>query len=45
MRTKTFASQTFHTIEGYTLVAVVYLLISIPLSLIIKYMERKLKQH
>ncbi len=45
MRTKTFASQTFHTIEGYTLVAAVYLLISIPLSLIIKYMERKLKQH
>lgn len=44
MRTKTFASQTFHTIEGYTLVAVVYLLISVPLSLIIKYLERRLKQ-
>lgn len=43
MRTKTFASQTFHTIEGYTLVAIVYLLISIPLSMFVKYLERKTK--
>lgn len=39
--TKTFASQTFHTIEGYTLLAGVYLLISVPLSLIVKYIEKE----
>ena len=41
--TKTFASQTFHTIEGYTLLAGVYLLISVPLSLIVKYIEKRMK--
>ena len=43
LRTKTFASQTFHTIEGYTILAGVYLLISIPLSLLVKFMEKKLR--
>lgn len=42
-RTKTFASQTFHTIEGYTILAGVYLLISIPLSCIVKYLEKRLR--
>lgn len=40
--TRTFASQTFHTIEGYTLLALVYLVLSVPLSLIIKYIEKRL---
>lgn len=41
--TKTFASQTFHTIEAYTLLAIAYLIISVPLSLIVKYMEKRMK--
>ena len=43
MITKTFASQTFHTIEAYTMLAVVYLLISIPLSFLVKFMEKRLR--
>lgn len=43
LRTKTFTSQTFLTVEGYTILALVYLIISIPLSQICKLLERRLK--
>ncbi len=43
LRTKTFASQTFLTVEAYTILALVYLVISIPLSQLSKVVERKLK--
>ncbi len=44
LRTKTFASQTFLTVEAYTILALVYLLLSIPLSQLTKIIERRLKQ-
>ncbi len=44
LRTKTYASQTFLTVEAYTILAVMYLIISIPLSKITKVIERRLKQ-
>lgn len=44
LRTKTFASQTFLTVEAYTILALVYLVISLPLSQLSKIVERKLKQ-
>ncbi|MCE5285339.1 MAG: amino acid ABC transporter permease [Pelosinus sp.] len=43
LRTQNFASQTFLTIEAYTYLALAYLIISIPLSHLIKYVEYKLK--
>lgn len=42
LRTQTYASQTFYTIESYTLLAIVYLLISIPLSHAMKLLENKM---
>ncbi len=42
LRTQTYASQTFYTIESYTLLAVVYLVISIPLSQAMKLLEKKM---
>ena len=44
LRTKTFASQTFLTVEAYTILALVYLIISLPLSHLSKIVERRLKQ-
>jgi polar amino acid transport system permease protein len=44
LRTKTFASQTFLTVEAYTILALVYLVLSLPLSQIFQILERKLKQ-
>lgn len=44
LRTKTFASQTFLTVEAYTILALVYLVLSIPLSQLCKFLERRLKQ-
>lgn len=44
LRTKTYASQTFLTVEAYTILALVYLLLSIPLSQLSRIVERKLKQ-
>ncbi len=44
LRTKTFASQTFLTVEAYTILALVYLVISLPLSHLSKIVERKLNQ-
>lgn len=43
LRTKTFASQTFLTVEAYTILALVYLLLSIPLSQLTRIIERRLK--
>jgi polar amino acid transport system permease protein len=44
LRTKSFASQTFLTVESYTILALMYLIISIPLSRIIKIIEKKMMQ-
>lgn len=44
MITKTFASQTFLTVEAYTLLAAVYLIISIPLSRLSIVVEKRLKK-
>ncbi|KRM06022.1 polar amino acid ABC transporter inner membrane subunit [Liquorilactobacillus ghanensis DSM 18630] len=41
LRTQTYASQTFETIESYTILAVVYLILSLPLSHIMKLIEKK----
>ena len=43
LRTQSFASQTFFTIESYTYLALAYLVISIPLSHLVKFIEYKLK--
>ena len=43
LRTQTFASQTFFTIESYTYLALAYLVISVPLSHAVKLVEYKLK--
>jgi len=43
LRTQNFASQTFLTIESYTFLAIAYLLISIPLSHLVKFIEYRLK--
>ena len=43
LRTKTFASQTFLTVEAYTLLALVYLVISVPLSRVSVILEKRLK--
>lgn len=42
LRTQSFASQTFLTIESYTFLALAYLIISIPLSHLVKYVEARL---
>lgn len=44
LRTKTFASQTFLTVEAYTLLALVYLVISVPLSRVSVILEKRLKR-
>jgi len=43
LRTQNFASQTFLTIESYTFLAIAYLVISIPLSHLVKFIEYRLK--
>ncbi|MGJ7922060.1 amino acid ABC transporter permease [Neobacillus sp. LXY-4] len=45
LRTQSYASQTFLTIESYTLLAVAYLLISLPMAQIIRLLERRLLKH
>lgn len=42
LRTKSYAAQSFLTIESYTFLALAYLVISIPLSHLVKVTERKL---
>lgn len=44
LRAKTFASQTFLTVEAYTIVAIVYLVLSVPLSRLTVALERYLKR-
>ncbi|WP_294379142.1 amino acid ABC transporter permease [uncultured Clostridium sp.] len=44
MITKSYTSQTFLTIESYTILAGVYLVICLPLSMIVKAIERKLNR-
>ena len=44
LRTKTFASQTFLTVEAYTILALVYLMLSLPLSQLGGILERRLKR-
>lgn len=44
MTTKAYTAQTFLTIESYTILALVYLCICIPLSLLVKFVERKLSK-
>lgn len=43
--TKAYTSQTFLTIESYTILALVYLVICLASSFLIKFCERKLNRH
>jgi polar amino acid transport system permease protein len=45
LRTQSYASQTFLTIESYTLLAVAYLIISLPLAQIVRLLERRMVKH
>ncbi|WP_318502839.1 amino acid ABC transporter permease [Bacillus sp. T3] len=45
LRTQSYASQTFLTIESYTLLALAYLIISLPMAQIIRLLERRLLKH
>ena len=44
LRTRTYASQTFLTVESYTILALVYLIISVPLSRLAAYLEKRMKK-
>jgi His/Glu/Gln/Arg/opine family amino acid ABC transporter permease subunit len=44
LRTQSFASQTFLTIESYTYLALAYLIISVPLSHLVQFIEYKMKK-
>lgn len=44
LRTQAYASQTYNTIESYTLLAGVYLVLSIPLSQLVKYLENRMNK-
>lgn len=44
MTTKAYTAQTFLTIESYTILAGVYLIICIPLSMLVKFVERRLSR-
>lgn len=44
LRTKAFTSQTFLTIESYTILAGAYLIISVPLSQLVRVIEKKMKR-
>jgi polar amino acid transport system permease protein len=45
LTTQAYASQTFLTIESYTIAALVYLLVSIPLGHGVRLLERRLRRH
>ncbi|MFT8362752.1 MAG: amino acid ABC transporter permease [Sporolactobacillus sp.] len=45
LRTQAYASQTFLTIESYTLLAVAYLVLSLPLSQVVRLLEKRLSKH
>ncbi|HAH62516.1 MAG TPA: amino acid ABC transporter permease [Treponema sp.] len=44
LTTKAYCTQTFLTIESYTILALVYLVICIPLGILTKYIERRCNQ-
>ncbi len=44
LRTQAYASQTFLITESYTLLAIVYLLLSVPLSQGVKYVEKRMNK-
>ncbi len=43
LRTQAYASQTFQTVESYTYLAIAYLIISLPLAQLVKYIEKKIR--
>ena len=43
LRTQAYASQTFQTVESYTYLAIAYLIISLPLAQLVKYVEKKIR--
>lgn len=45
LRTQAYASQTFLTIESYTLLAVAYLILSLPMAHAVRMIERRLRRH
>lgn len=45
LRTQAYASQTFLTIESYTLLALAYLIISVPMAQVVRILERRLARH
>lgn len=45
LTTQSYSSQTFLTIESYTLAALAYLILSIPLGYGVRVLERRLNQH
>ena len=45
LRAQTYVSQTFLTIESYTLLAAAYLVISLPMAKIVRILERRLGKH
>jgi len=44
LRTQSYASQSFLTIESYTLLAGFYLILSVPLSQVVKVIEKKMQK-
>ncbi|MFT8347966.1 amino acid ABC transporter permease [Clostridium saccharoperbutylacetonicum] len=42
LRTQSYASQSFLTIESYTILAIFYLILSLPLSQLVKLVEKKM---
>ncbi|ADG07533.1 amino acid ABC transporter permease [Kyrpidia tusciae] len=45
LKTQAYASQTFLTIESYTIAAGIYLIVSIPLGQAVRLLERRLRKH
>ncbi|MGG5252313.1 amino acid ABC transporter permease [Neobacillus sp. SM06] len=45
LRTQAYASQTFLTIESYTILALAYLVLSLPLAQVVRVLERRLARH
>jgi polar amino acid transport system permease protein len=45
LTTSSYASQTFLTIESYTLAAIIYLVLSLPLARLVLVLERRLSRH
>lgn len=45
LTTQAYASQTFLTIESYTIAALIYLVISFPLGRVVRALERRMSRH